>query len=194
MAHLLMRVGGVRPFLQAFHRSFPVAAASTNPKPNTEGAPNNRAPKAARKQKLNPNWGQPGDMSNNIERLDRRLARVEDIKSVLVVTDTDRLEPNDVSYVLERIGQLCHEDQDKRPTAEEIKLVLDDKRFQMIGQILHDHVVDLNVSAVLSSLSCLLSMSEEDLFLTTSLEMQVLWLQKKMSVRQLVKVSHISAP
>ena len=118
---------------------------------------------------------------------------VSDLKSPKAVLDAMKnlkFTVENTSLAVHRMLHLCTCDSSNVTPAER-KQLLKDARFMRLSDILHKAVPTLNVPMLLDLVRGLLQMSGDDSYLVASLEMQIRWMMRKMSVSQLMHVVEI---
>ncbi len=121
------------------------------------------------------------------EALVEKIASVNSVEKILTLAQDKKLETREIVQIMQKIGDLCN-GKEPKPSTEEIEKLLEDERFNVMANDLHKGAIQLATPVLLQALSCLLQLTPKDFFLIHSLETQVLWELKKMSVGNIFKV------
>ena len=118
------------------------------------------------------------------------MAELKSPEAVLDIMQNRPFTLENSSLAVRRMLYLCT-DQSSTVTAIECEQLLKDARFLRLSDVLHKAVPSLNVSMLLDLVRGLLQVAAQDSYLMTSLETQLRWMMRKMSVSQLLRVVEI---
>ena len=118
---------------------------------------------------------------------------IAELKSPEAVLDIMNKRPATLEHSSQAVRHMLHlcTDESSKVTAVECEQLLKDARFLRLSDVLHKAVPSLNVSMLLDLIRGLLQMAAQDSYLMTSLETQLRWMMRKMSVSQLLRVIEI---